>query len=279
MGRIRASVAVALGPLVLDLDSSDQDLLAALVSAYGEYVCASRGQAILRFSGEEVLPDSWPSQWMEDAPLGGQVLALTGRPGLESGQIALIRGDFRVLIDMSGATGRAVVLSGGRLTADAVVRITASLLLPDRGGLLVHGASFDLNGRGVLAMGPSGSGKSTLARLSGRPVLSDEISLVTIGAGGEIMVEGTPFAGGHAPAPRPALPLERILVLSQDREPRLEPVPPERQPAAFLRNVIHYAPDADGFDRVARLVSRILAARSLQRLRFAASPSFLEVLS
>lgn len=278
MSSLRASVAVALGPLVLDLGSSDEDLLAAVVSAYGGYVRAPGGQAILRFSDEEVWPASWPDERAEGAPLGGPVRAFAGRPGMPSGQIALIRGDFRALVDVPGATGRAVVLSGGRLTADAIIRITASLLLPARGGLLVHGASFDLNGRGILAMGPSGSGKSTLARLSGCPVLSDEISLVTIGPAGEVQVQGTPFAGGPAPAPRQALPLERLLVLSQDRDASLEPIPPEKQPAAFLRNVIHYAPDADGFDRAAGLVLRILAVRPLERLRFAASSSFLEVL-
>jgi hypothetical protein len=61
-----------------------------------------------------------------------------------------------------------------------------------RGGVVVHGAAFDIGGRGVLVVGGSGSGKSTVAAGAlrcGARVVSDDLLLVASRPSGRIGVE------------------------------------------------------------------------------------------
>ncbi len=268
-----------LGPLIIDVESPGGEGIEKLMSWYGDHRCEPSGQAVLRFLPPEFIPDDVRKALAAEALDRDQVGILTESPVAGGRDVALSGRDFRALIDVIGRRGRALLLSDDRRTMDTVVRIAASLFLPGLDALLVHGSSFELNGRGIAAMGPSGSGKTTLSRLSGRTILADEISLLALTPAGTVTVGGTPFAKSPAPAPRPPLSLGKLLVLAKDNGAFLEPIPTDRQMPAFLRNIIHYGPDAAGFDRVAGLAARILDSRPLERLHFAENPSFLEVLS
>lgn len=101
------------------------------------------------------------------------------------------------------AAGRGVAVADpGMLVADSLTRAALARSVAAKGGVLVHAAAVEVDGRAHLVPGRSGAGKSTLARLSKR-ALTDELAVVFPGpAGGPPEVHGTPWwysHGGHAP--------------------------------------------------------------------------------
>lgn len=109
--------------------------------------------------------------------------------------------------------------------ADAVVLGLAAAVIEWQGGLHLHAAALELDGRAVLFVGPSGAGKSTAVTLAtGGSVLScDRVSVFA--RGGEYWVwsqpGGTP--NGSPRTRRRALPLAAILRVRHGRgRPRLE---------------------------------------------------------
>jgi hypothetical protein len=69
---------------------------------------------------------------------------------------------------------------------DAVVLGLSAAILEREGGLSLHAAAIELEGRAVLFVGPSGAGKSTAARLArgSRAFAFDRVNVVPDGAGG-----------------------------------------------------------------------------------------------
>ncbi len=65
---------------------------------------------------------------------------------------------------------------GDVLHAAALAVLVARLIV--RGGVALHGAAFDADGRCVVAFGPSGAGKSTLARRFADAVLTEEFAML-----------------------------------------------------------------------------------------------------
>jgi hypothetical protein len=110
-----------------------------------------------------------------------------------------------------------------------LLRTWFSLVLLQRGGLLLHAAAITRNGRALIFSGPSGSGKTTLARLAeSQDLLSDESVAVQRdnqnGAGYEVYA--TPFYGELSEiAERPSAPLREIFLIG----------PPEKCPKQPFR--------------------------------------------
>src|SRR5260370_28821888 len=94
----------------------------------------------------------------------------------EGGDWLIERGDFRARWDP--CTGRGIVRQNASpYSLDSVLRILHSLILAQRGGVLLHAASAILHVRASLFSCVSGAGKTTLTRLppSDITLTTDEI--------------------------------------------------------------------------------------------------------
>ena len=110
-----------------------------------------------------------------------------------------------------------------------LLRTWFSLVLLQRGGLLLHAAAVTRNGRALIFCGPSGSGKTTLARLAeSQDLLSDESVAVQRDKRNDAGYEAyaTPFYGELSEiAERPSAPLGEIFLIR----------PPEARPKQLFR--------------------------------------------
>jgi hypothetical protein len=122
------------------------------------------------------------------------------------------------------------------------VYLGASLGLAGRGGLLLHGAGAEDQGRGYAFLGLSGAGKSTLAGLSGpdRALSDDGICLYVRNRAFHVLA--TPFLQADFPLERrlalarTAPPLEALFFLKKGGPHRTEP----RNPADSLADILHH---------------------------------------
>ncbi|MDB5440166.1 MAG: HPr kinase/phosphorylase [Caulobacteraceae bacterium] len=170
-------------------------------------------------------------------------------------------------------------------------------LLHQRGGMVLHASAVAVDGEAVLFCGASGQGKSTLAATlaaRGHALVSDDVSLVTLGAGGAPMVSpdgralklddpaigqlGLETARGAAPAGQPEksyvaaprrwtggdLPLRAIYMLRSgaealaiDRLPSAAALSGLRRNAHRPRLVRGTGRDAGYFEITARLLGRV----------------------
>jgi hypothetical protein len=101
------------------------------------------------------------------------------------------------------ATGRGEAVADPALVAaESLARAALARSVAARGGVLLHAAAVEVDGRAHLLPGPSGAGKSTLAKLAGS-VITDELAAVFPGSSVEPpVVHGTPWwrsSGGSAP--------------------------------------------------------------------------------
>jgi hypothetical protein len=91
----------------------------------------------------------------------------------------------------------AVTRSNKRSIFMAFVRLAASLLAVQKGGLPVHSSALCCKGKGYMFSGPSGAGKSTIARnllLPPWQLFSDDLNIVLPGPRKTFRVYSTPFA-------------------------------------------------------------------------------------
>ena len=118
-------------------------------------------------------------------------------------------------------------------------------------------------GEFLAVAGPSGSGKTTLTRLSpDATLLSDEISIVRLGAGGTACCYGSPFWGELGEAGRnAAVPLHAIHFLRHADRHGTTALTPRRALASLLPNVLFFAAEpslvARVLDVAAGLVERV----------------------
>jgi uncharacterized Fe-S cluster-containing radical SAM superfamily protein len=115
-------------------------------------------------------------------------------------------------------------------------QILLARVLPSFGGLFVHAAGVDWNGRGLLFAGPSEAGKSTIVKMLRDRVriLCDDRTIVRRNGSG-FKAYGT-WSHGEVPdvSPGPA-PLAAVCVLRRARENRLARI---ESPAAALREIL-----------------------------------------
>jgi hypothetical protein len=104
--------------------------------------------------------------FLPEAPVDPDRPAMLPRVRLEEGQEGRVwlRGDCSAWLDP--AAGYGLVAGGDGLSGvDALVRLSLSLLAPEEGWILLHGAAVQLvSGGWALLLGRSGAGKSTAAR-------------------------------------------------------------------------------------------------------------------
>jgi hypothetical protein len=99
--------------------------------------------------------------------------------------------------------------------------------LRNHGGIMLHGASAELDGCGIICSGLSGCGKSTISRLlhaAGATVLSDERSVIRQETATTFAVHGTPWPSSAGFAANKRAPLKRVYFLTHGTTDSLTPL-------------------------------------------------------
>lgn len=115
-------------------------------------------------------------------------------------------------------------------------QILLARVLPAFGGLFVHAAGVDWNGRGLLFVGPSEAGKSTMIKMlrDRTRILCDDRMIVRRSEGG-FEAHGT-WSHGEIPVVSPGpVPLAGVFFLRQAPENRRRPI---ESPAAAARELL-----------------------------------------
>jgi hypothetical protein len=202
------------------------------------------------------------------------------RPAGHPRRLGIERHDFLASLDLDARTGTLQLGAIDRIAIDTFLRVAYSLALLPAGALLVHAASLGRHGRAWLFPGPSGSGKTTLTRVSAdAELLSDEISIVRVDAGG-VRCYGSPFFGdlGRPGTNRP-LPLAAMHFLHHADRHAAAPLPARRALTALLPNVLFFAQEGDLVARVLEVAAALTAAVPSFALGFRPDPSVWEVIA
>jgi hypothetical protein len=208
-----------------------------------------------------------PAEWRIEAGLRPEGLVgledVVVRPAGAAGRLAVERHDFAAVLDVPARTGILALGAVDHVAVDTFLRVAYSLALLEAGALLVHAASLGRGGRAWMFAGPSGSGKTTLTRLSpDATLLSDEVSVVRLGAETGACCYGSPFWGELGEAGRnAALPLTAVHFLRHADRHATTPLTPRRALQSLLPNVLFFAAEpalvARVLDVAADLVERV----------------------
>lgn len=159
------------------------------------------------------------------------------------------------------------------------------------GGVVFHGSTAVLDGRGIICTGVSGTGKSTIARLlhaAGAAVLSDERPVVRqwpmpvcdaqLAATADFRVYGSPWPSSAGFALNAWAPLRRIYFLEHGDTNRLTPLTPRE---AFNR-IIQVATipwqDATLFDPCLKTIETLLRLVPCAVLSFRPTPEVVDLI-
>ena len=157
-----------------------------------------------------------------DLPVGNDQLLV--KPGSQPGSFRMHGIDFVATRRRCGLPFEVEALPDAGIAG--ILRWVLGVALLEQGGLLLHAASFIIEGRGVACPGPSGSGKTTLSRLLQQhfPILTDETTALRF-EGTLPLIYSTPFAGELGAVAGPAsAPLEQLLFLRHALETQIAPL-------------------------------------------------------
>ncbi len=273
------AVGVDLGGLAFTLEGLDDDLAEALRARFGIFAAGTGPGALrVRVGREERECFLEPASEPEFTAVflacdGARVRYLSYRVAgwFDAGP----GGEGRLLLSRGG--GEPTLRSFENYVRAAVAWQAASL-----GGALVHAASAVRDEKGYLFYGESGAGKSTFAEVNRRgTILSDDLSLVLPGAGGQPELLGSPFRGtyeGGAPV-RGRFPLAAAFRLVKGERAEVVSVP---RVLAFGQLVGNLAFLAEAFDARPDLfasVERTFATVPLRQLRFRKDDSYWDAIA
>jgi hypothetical protein len=181
----------------------------------------------------------------------------------------LERGDFQARWDPRTGKGR-VRQNSNPYSLDSVLRIVHSLVLAERGGLLLHAASAICDGRAYLFSGVSGAGKTTMTRLApaGITLLTDEISYLRPAASGYAAF-GTPFAGELARSGENcSAPVAALFFLEKGPENRIDELASAEALRRLMRNILFFAEDKGLVEKIFATACDFVARVPIRRLTF-----------
>ncbi|MFA6434354.1 MAG: hypothetical protein WCW52_06630 [Elusimicrobiales bacterium] len=190
------------------------------------------------------------------------------------------RGDFDCALNLK--TGLGTLKAAPRLqTFDSFLRSFYSWLLPREGGLLLHSASFEKDGRAVVFPGVSGAGKSTLSKLAAGKhfLLSDELVPVRK-AGGRFYAYGSPFWGEmRCGGENRRLPLGGIYKLSKSAVNSVGKLGPGAALELLLRCAVNFSKDESTAGLLLGAASGLAVNKIGGELKFSKKgPAFLKLL-
>ena len=273
-------VSFGLGTITYHLHLSDSSSREELNLWYDGFTTEQITNPIrIAYLGKNDLAPELFTRLIEEAELYRNIQVITSHQLLAEDEMALLRWDFRAVINKRNRICRVFLINQVAGSIDAIARVAGALLYPENDSFLIHGSSILHNGKGYLFTGISGSGKSTIAGLSGAKVLNDEISLVSIDQTGQVFVQGTPFYGDLKKGENTKAPLSGFYLLKQDEKSFIEELDTLRQQLYLLRNVVFFQTDLKSFDKIHNLIEKTLAFKPLQALHFRNDNSFMEVLS
>ncbi len=176
------------------------------------------------------------------------------------------RRDLDARIDLDAGTLEVDAAPG--LAVESALRIAVSLLLPRRGGLLLHSSGVIEGGRGYVFSGASGAGKTTTVRLlePRTPLGDDLVALVPDGEGFRALA--TPFAGEYGVVAPVSAPLARLYFIEQADEHARIPLDAASARARILRNTLSYARDVDTIGHLQDVADRLARRVPCARVRF-----------
>lgn len=248
-------VVIEIGGLPVGVRTDSAEFLEILEERYGGFVNAE-AQPLFEFNVEIV-----PTGRITDAD-EPNVRFVDGRWVLE-------RGDFHAEWNPAEGTGT-IRQAALPYAMDSALRIVHSLLLAERGGLLVHAASAVRNGRAFLFAGVSGAGKTTISQLlpPDARLLTDEISYVRRD-GERFVAYGTPFAGELAkPGENLSAPVAAIYLLAKGNENKIEDVSEADALRGILESVLFFAKDDGLVGRVFNAACELVRRVPVKRLTF-----------
>lgn len=179
------------------------------------------------------------------------------------------RGDFHARWDPRSGRG-SVRQNANPYSLDSVLRILHSLILAQRGGLLLHAASAICDGRACLFSGVSGAGKTTMTRLAPPDVtlLTDEISYLRPNAEG-YSAFGTPFAGELARAGENCTaPVSALFFLEKGPENCVHELSSTEAVRRLMRNILFFAEDRGLVEKLLATACEFVARVPIRRLTF-----------
>ncbi len=172
-------------------------------------------------------------------------------------------------LGLSGAAGRDEPL--GRVVENALRYLVARLAI-ESGGVALHAAGVEREGRAYILAGPSRSGKTTaVGMLAPARSLGDDLAVV-LPAGGGWGVPALPFDNSErAPAdpPRELFPLAGVFRLVKAKEGRVEKPPLPLAIASLLACAAFPWAMPDLREKVATQAERLVTGSSFAHLHFA----------
>ena len=229
-----ASAQLRAGPLELRLRRADRDALDSLARWAGGGEPPGKPSVAVEIE----LTRAERERYLED-PQPGEPLRLEVWPE-PNGGFAMVTHHAALLLDADCERGLAVLTKQPPerldLSLQNLLRVAAAWALARRaGGLLVHAAAVERDGRAVLLLGHSGAGKTTAARLAGAgSVLADDVAVLTASTDedGSWLVHPSPFwAESDFPGRRgggEALPVALACSLRHGAGASLETLPRSR---------------------------------------------------
>lgn len=163
----------------------------------------------------------------------------------------------------------------------SMLRMYISMVFPQAGGLVFHGASIADEDGGYLFLGPSGAGKSTVCDLSPKHrIFNDEVSLVKRNEDGWQLLP-SPFFSNQDRVNRAteAKKLSGLNLLFQSKQDRLEARHPARALGELMACLMNFLDDRIAAGRLLDLCSELVTQHPPQRLHFTKSPRFWDVLA
>jgi hypothetical protein len=152
---------------------------------------------------------------------------------------------FLLAVDHEGKTADALLFAGvdeePSSSAALAVQALFGVMLPEYGGMILHAAAIDLEGRGMLFVAGADVGKTTLSsRISRERLLSDD-GAVCLFRDGTASLVPSPFSQTPVGGARPGdVRLSSVMFLIQDETEYIESIPPGEAMVSLLSNHVHF---------------------------------------
>ena len=149
------------------------------------------------------------------------------------------------------------------------------------GGVVLHAAGIDDNGRGVVFSGHSGAGKSTqldfwIHEPGVVPMTDDRVAIRPLERGGAVCY-GTPWGGVPDIASNHSVPLKALIILEQDLENRMTLLSPEKAAAMLACRAFLPYWDRSLLQRAFSNLDRLVKNTPVYLLRCRAEPSVVDL--